>query len=227
MSSNALFIHFASYLWLYTRDRVARKWALTFLIPVILIFKDKLMWTKATKVQNNSPFPALFRVLPSRTSHERYLQIAWQIGHDNWGTSRIKRRSEDGGGAISVKWCARIYKTDIAFEITLHLVGVVRSHARSMEKETREPGHVCACSLACSRKVPGTYSRNGPRVENGYLGYLRYGKTGNKDIQLDLQHSCKKESNSNVARFATHESNLSCNKPVCCRLREVFAESRE
>ena len=39
-SPNALFIRFASYLGLYTRDRVARKWALTSLIPVILIFKD-------------------------------------------------------------------------------------------------------------------------------------------------------------------------------------------
>ena len=83
MSPNALFIHFFSHFWSYNRDRAARKWALTFLIPVILIFKDKLVWIKATKLQNNSPFPALFRVLPSRTSHERYLQIAWQIGHDN------------------------------------------------------------------------------------------------------------------------------------------------
>ena len=83
MSPNALFVHFASYLWLCTREGAARKWALTFLIPVILIFKDKLTRTKATKLKNNPPFPALFRVLPSRTSHERYLQIAWQIGHDN------------------------------------------------------------------------------------------------------------------------------------------------
>ena len=84
MSPNALFIHFSSYLWLYTRDRAARKWALKFLIQYrILIFKDKLMWTKATKLQNNSPFPALFHVLPSRTFHARYLQIAWRIGHDN------------------------------------------------------------------------------------------------------------------------------------------------
>ena len=32
---------------------------------------------------------------------------------------------------------------------------------------------------------------------------------------------------SDVARFTTHESNLSCNKSVCCRLRKVVAESRE
>ena len=103
ISPSGLFIHSSSHLWLYSRDRAARKWALTFLIPVILIFKDKLMSTKATKLQNNSPFPELFRVLPPRTSHERYLQITWRIGHDNWGTSRIKRQSEEGEGAGSVK----------------------------------------------------------------------------------------------------------------------------
>lgn len=78
------------------------------------------------------------------------------------------------------------------FEITLHLVGIVRRHARSREKETREPGQICACSLVFPRKAPRTYSRNGSRLENGYLGYLRYGKTDNKDIQLDLQHSRKR-----------------------------------
>ena len=67
-----------------------------------------------------------------------------------------------------------------------------KSSARSREKETREPGQFYPSSLACPRKVPGTYSRNEPWVENGYLGYLRYGKTGNKDIQLDLKHSCKR-----------------------------------
>jgi len=35
MSPNALFIHFFSHLWLYTRDRAAWKWAKTFLIPVL------------------------------------------------------------------------------------------------------------------------------------------------------------------------------------------------
>ena len=29
---------------------------------------------------------------------------------------------------------------------------------------------------------------------------------------------------SDVARFTTHESNLSCNKSVCCRLQKVVAE---
>ena len=148
MSPNALFIHFFSHLWLYTRDRAARKWALTFLILVILILKDNLMWTKATKLQDNSPFPALFRVLPSRTSHERYLQIAWQIGHDNWGTSRIKRQSGDGEGAVFVKWYERIPKTDIACEIALH----ARGHARSREKETCCAFHRPKANLFCSKR---------------------------------------------------------------------------
>ena len=39
--------------------------------------------------------------------------------------------------------------------------------------------------------------------------------------------SCAETLYSDVARFTTHESNLSCNKSVCCRLRKVVAESRE
>ena len=36
-----------------------------------------------------------------------------------------------------------------------------------------------------------------------------------------------KKLNSGVARFTTCESNLSCSKSLCCRLRKVVAESRE
>ena len=35
------------------------------------------------------------------------------------------------------------------------------------------------------------------------------------------------ELNGDVARFTTHQSNLFRNKSACCRLRKVFAESRE
>ena len=51
---------------------------------------------------------------------------------------------------------------------------------------------------------------------------LRYDKTDNERATL-LQN----EFNSDIARFTTHESNLSCNKSACCRLRKVVAESRE
>ena len=48
--------------------------------------------------------------------------------------------------------------------------------------------------------------------------YLSYDKTGNRNVQLVLQHCCKK---SDVARFTTHKSNLSCNKLGCYKLRSL------
>ena len=48
--------------------------------------------------------------------------------------------------------------------------------------------------------------------------YLSYDKTGNKNVQLVLQHCCK---NSGVARFTTHKSKLPFNKSGCCKTRNI------
>ena len=48
---------------------------------------------------------------------------------------------------------------------------------------------------------------------NNVKSTLRYGKTGDKNVQLVLQHCCKLKlvEKQNVACFTSHESKLSCN----------------
>ena len=48
--------------------------------------------------------------------------------------------------------------------------------------------------------------------------YLSYDKTGNRNVQLVLQHCCQ---NSDVARFTTHKSKLPFNKSGCCKTRNI------
>ena len=56
---------------------------------------------------------------------------------------------------------------------------------------------------------------------------IRYGKTGNKNVQLVLKHLAAKRVKKRCCAFYHPRSNMSCNKSGCCRLRKFIAESRE
>ena len=89
----------------------------------------------------------------------------------------------------------------------------------------------CHCRTIKTWPIPAAVHENpsacAPRVliAVSKCRHVRYGYSGNKDVQLDcfatlLQNELK----SGVVCVTTH---LSCNKSVCCRLWKVTAKRRE
>ena len=89
---------------------------------------------------------------------------------------------------------------------------------------TKDTNLPCPCCRELDGVHHGKKSLNCPQeCELGSKGTIKR-KTRKCNLFCNID---TKKLNSGVARFTTCESNLSCSKSLCCRLRKVVAESRE